>query len=103
MSSSTFNELNSALTTGTIVAAVIGSISVTALIIGTIIVIVCIIKHFNRRRGIATQGRVIQPPQPYAYPHSWSQQYPPNITSVENYPSQQGLHFSPYSGSTTTY
>ncbi|CAF1549297.1 unnamed protein product [Rotaria magnacalcarata] len=103
MSSSTFNKLGSALRTGTIIAIVVASISVIALIIGTIIVIVCIVKQSNRRRGIAAQGRVIQEPQPCAYPPSWSQQYPPNITSVANYPSQQGLNFSPYSGSTTTY
>lgn len=90
MSSSTFNSISNALTTGSIIAIVAGSVLGIAVLITIIIIIVCIVKQSNRRKIMTTQGMVFQQPQrypyPYPYPHSWSNQYPPNTMSVSNYP-----------------
>jgi hypothetical protein len=83
--SSTYNTISNALTTGTIIAIAVGSIGGLAVCIGIIIVIVCVVKHTNRRQA-ATRGMVIQPAQTYPYPQQWQNQYPPNTTSVANYP-----------------
>ncbi|CAF0991252.1 unnamed protein product [Rotaria sordida] len=86
MSSSNFNTISKVLTTGTIIAIVAGSITGLALLIATIVIIICIVKHLNRSRNVAAGGMILQPSQPYSYPSSWSYQYPPNMTSVANYP-----------------
>jgi hypothetical protein len=86
MSSSTYYSISNALSIGTIIAIVVGSVVGLAILIGSIIVIVCIVKHLNRSKTIGTRGMVLQQPQPYPYPQSLSTQYPPTITSVSNYP-----------------
>jgi hypothetical protein len=84
MSSSTYNSINSAFSIGTIVAIVIGSIIGLIILIGTIVAIVCIVKCLNRSKSVTTQGMALQ--QPQTYPNAWSNQYPPNMMSVANYP-----------------
>jgi hypothetical protein len=86
MTSSTYNTINNALTIGTIISIVVGSVIGFVVLIGAIIFIICIIKHLNRSKNIGRQGRILQPAQTYPYPQSWSNQYPSNITSVANYP-----------------
>ena len=95
-SSQNFDRISNVLSTGVIIAIVIGSIIGLALCIWTIIIIVCVIKRLNRPRYPATQGMVLQ--QPYTYPHSWATQYPPDTTSVANYPSVP----PPYTASSAT-
>jgi len=81
-----YESITNTLTTGAIIAIVVGSVCGLIFLIGIIICIVCIVKRSNRSRAVATQGMVLQQPQPYQYPQSWSNQYPPNMTSVANYP-----------------
>lgn len=96
-SSQTFNNLSNALSTGVIVAIVIGSVIGLAVFIGVIVVIVCLIKHCNQPRYPGSQGMVLQ--QPNTYPHSWATHYPPDTTSVANYPSGP----PPYTASAPIY
>jgi hypothetical protein len=101
MSSRDIDSLSNALSTGVIVAIVIGSIIGLALCIGSIIIIVCIIKHCNRPSRLGTQGMVLQ--QPNSYPHSWTANYPPDITSVANYPPAYPSLPPPYTASASDY
>jgi hypothetical protein len=81
---SNYNTISNALTTGSIIAIVIGSVLGLATLIGIIITIVCIVKAINRSNNVRSQGMILQPPQPY--PQSWPNQYPLNTMSVANYP-----------------
>ncbi len=81
MPSDDYDKLSNVISTGAIIAIVIGSITGLAICIGLIVILVCIMKHCNRRRS---PGMVLQQQQPY--PHSWTTQYPPSTTSVSNYP-----------------
>jgi hypothetical protein len=103
MSSSGYYTISNALSVGAIIAIVVGSIGALAVLIGIIIVIVCIVKHSNRRRNLATQGMILQPAQPYPYPQSWANQYPPNTTSVANYPPAYPTLAAPYTAPTPDY
>lgn len=73
-----------ALSTGAIVAIVIGAIIALAVCIGFIVILVCIVNHCNRPKHPHPQGMALQ--QPYSYSNTWSSQYPPNMTTVSNYP-----------------
>ena len=77
------DSLVSALSTGTLIAIIISSIIGLAICIGFIVLLICLIKHCSKSRGIGSQGMVLQP---HPYPHSWTTQYPSNMTSVSNYP-----------------
>jgi hypothetical protein len=101
--SSTFNTISNALSTGVIVAIVVGSVIGLVICIGTIIAIVCIIKHLNRPRNSVTRGMVLQQPYSYPHPHSWTNQYPPTTTSVANYPPLYQTVSPPYIASAPNY
>jgi len=103
MSSSNFYNIDNALSVGTIIAIVIGSVIGLAVLIGAIIAIVCIVKNLNRSKTIAAQGMVLQQSQSYPYSNSWSNQYPPNITSVSNYPPAYAPSAPPYTTSLQNY
>lgn len=103
MSSSSFNAITNALSIGAIVAIVVGSVIGLAILIGSIIAIVCIVKHLNRSKSVGTRGMILQQPQPYPYPQSWSNQYPPTITSVANYPPEYPPTAPPYTASSQIY
>ncbi|UJR21728.1 hypothetical protein I4U23_024805 [Adineta vaga] len=96
MSSSNFDSISSALTTGTIIAIVIGSVCGLIVLIGIIVVIVCIVKHLNRPRHMATNGMVLQQPQSYSYPQTWPNQYQPNAFNMTNYPTMYQTVSAPY-------
>ena len=98
MAKDDFDSITNALSTGAIVAIVIGSLIGLAVFIAVIVIIICVIKHCNRPRYPATQGIILQP-QPYPYPHSLINQYPPNITSVSNYPPPYQSVPPPYTAS----
>ena len=95
MSSRDFDSIQNTFSTGIIITIVVSSVFGLAFCIGVIIVIVCLIKYFNRPRSINNMHRIAQPI--YPYPHSWSTVYPPNVTSVSNYPSAP----PPYSADVT--
>jgi hypothetical protein len=94
-----YNTINNAVATGTIVAIVVGSF--VGLVI-FITIIVCIIKRSNRR-NIAAQGMILQQAQPYPYPQTWQNQYPPNATSVANYPPMYATAGPPNTVNMTNY
>lgn len=83
MSTNKYESLANALTTGTIIGIVISAIIGLAICIGLFILLVCLIKHCAKSSVIAVESAALEP---YPYPHSWTSQYPPNITSVSNYP-----------------
>ncbi len=75
------------LSTGVIVAVVVGSVIGFAICIVFFVILVALIKHRSRpRQPPSALGMVPQQPYQYPYPHSWATQYPPNITSVSNDP-----------------
>jgi hypothetical protein len=84
MVSGDFDALTNALSTGSIIAIVIGSIIGLVVCIGFIFIVIFIINHCNKPRYLTTQGMVLQ--QQYPYPHSWTADYPPSTTSISNYP-----------------
>jgi len=98
MSSNGYDSIANAVSTGSIIAIVIGTICGLAFCIGCIVVVICIIKHGNRRR-YPTQGMVLRQPQPQPYIHPWTTDYPPNTTSVSNYPPQYQSDPPPYTAS----
>lgn len=97
MGSDNYDTISNVLSTGTIVAIVIGAIIGLATCIGFIVIVICIIKNCNQRRDPRGQGIVLQPT--YPYPHSWTTQYPPNTTSVANYPPSYESLPPPYTAS----
>jgi len=96
MSTNNANSVVNAISTGAIIAIVIGTISAFAACIGCIVIVLCIIKRANRQ-GYPTRGVILQPPQPY--PGPWTTNYPPNTTSVSNYPPQYPSDPPPYTAS----
>ena len=105
MSSSSFESINSALTTSAIIAIVVGSVIGLILLIAVIVAIVCIIKHANRPRHVPAGGMILQPPQtfPYSYPQTWSNQYPSNALNMTNYPTMYQTVSAPYTVPVPTY
>ncbi|CAF3266229.1 unnamed protein product [Rotaria sp. Silwood2] len=96
MSSSSLDTIGNVVTTGTIITIVVGSLVGLGLIITIIVIIVCITKYSNHSRNVTTEGMILQPPQLYPNLHSLSNQYPPNITSVANYPPSYQPTAPPY-------
>jgi MFS superfamily sulfate permease-like transporter len=92
-----YYSVSNTLTTGAIIAIVVGSVVGLAILIGVIIAIVCVIKQINRSNNIRRQGMIVQPAPPY--PQSWPNQYPPNTTSIANYPPSA----PPYTASAPSY
>jgi len=99
MSSDNIDEFANKLSTGVIIAVVISSIVGLAICIGIIVLIVCIIKQCSRPSYPRHQGMVLQQPYSYPYPQSWTSQYPPNMTSVSNYPPAYESVPPPYTAS----
>lgn len=94
-----YDDFANKLSTGVIIAIVISSIVGLAICIGTIVVIICIIKQCSRPRYPQHQGVILQQPYANPYPQSWTAQYPPNMTSVSNYPPSYESVPPPYTAS----
>ncbi|CAF1062588.1 unnamed protein product [Adineta steineri] len=100
MTTPNLSTVNDFISSGAIVAIILGSIFGLALCVGTIIIIICIIKHRNQSRCPIIDQMSSQ--QTYAYPHSWASLYPPETTSITNYPSVYDSP-PPYVASTSDY
>lgn len=98
MSSSSFETINTALTTGTIIAIVVGSIFGLVLLIGTIVTIACIVRYLNRSKRESAHHASAQPvaPQPYSYPQAWSNAYSTGTVNTPHYPTMYQTVSAPY-------
>lgn len=101
MSSRDIDSVRNALSTGVIVAIVVGSVVGLAVCIGCIIVVLCLVKYANRSRSASRQQVALQPT--YPYPHSWATHYPPNTVSVVNHPDAYPSMPPPYTSSASDY
>jgi hypothetical protein len=93
------DSISKFLSTGAIVAIVIGSIIGFAICIVFFVILVSLVRHCSQSRHSRTQGRVLQQQYQYPYPHSWATQYPPDITSVSNDPPPYQSVPPPYTAS----
>jgi len=83
MSSSSPDTLSKAVSTTAIIAAVVGTVLGIAFCIGSIVIIICIIKHLNKPRGAVSNGMILEPYP--TYPNN-APYYPPYPNNVANYP-----------------
>jgi len=101
MAASDFETINHVLSIGTIIAIVIGSIFGALLCITFLVIVICIIKRCNRSRYSRRDDMILQ--ESYLYPPSWTNQYPPNLTSVANYPPAYQAAPPPYTAAYSGY
>lgn len=99
MSAYDLQNVTDNISTGVIIAIVISSIVGLAICIGVITIIICIIRQCSRPRHPPHQGIILQQPYSHPHPQSWTTQYPPNITSVANYPPAYESVPPPYTAS----
>jgi hypothetical protein len=85
------------LSAGVIVAIVIGAIFLATFCVGTMVVVVCLIRHWNRSRYPATQAVVLRPA--YVSPHACTW----NTPMVANYSAFYQSVPPPYTASTAAY
>jgi hypothetical protein len=96
--SSASNAINTVVSVGTIIAAVVGSVLGLIFCIAGIIVIVCLVKHCKKSRGAVANGMVLPPNSQYSnYPPNqyYNSNYPPNQNYAPTYPSLQSEYTRP--------
>ena len=89
------DTLSNILSAGAIAAIVVGSVIGLAICIIFFVILGSLIKHCCRPKRPLTQSLGLRQPYSYSYPHSWTTEYPPNITSVSNDPPPPPYHSVP--------
>jgi hypothetical protein len=77
MYSSSTDSLSKGLSTTLTIIAVVCAVGGLIFCIGLVVIVVCVIKHFNKRNSSIGNGMVLQP---YSYPPN------PNYIPNPNYP-----------------
>ncbi len=88
-----YSSSSSSVSTVLIVGAVVGTVVGLAICIGSIVIIICLVKHCFKPRTPIQNGVILQPYAPYPdnisnYPPQYPNYPPPYQNNAPNYPPQ---------------